>query len=124
MADESKSPDVNPDGSLQESDAGEVVTPETSTPVRWLQRGKSELHAFLIRQRNGLYLVLQLAGFAVIGVGAIRVFAIGVYGMDAIGPISVAVLEAQYVPGPWDSTVEIGFLWMFVGVVIVIVTTR
>lgn len=124
VADESKSPDVNPDGSLQESETAEAVTPETSTPARWFQRGKSDLHAFLIRQRNALYLLLQLTGFAFIAVGVIRVFPIGVYGVDAIGPISLTALKTQYVPGPSVAGVDLGFLWLFIGVVIVFATTR
>lgn len=61
------------------------------------------LETFWLRQRSNAWTLVQLSGFAAFFFGAFRLFGIGVYGMDGIGPLPREFFTTVYLPGPWSS---------------------
>jgi hypothetical protein len=126
MPDEWESPDVAPDGSIKrDSD----IDREDNRASRWRRVVRSmryRLETFGTRQRSNAWTLVQLAGFAAFFFGAFRLFGIGVYNMDGLGPIPRAVFTTIYIPGPWSAwsvTWELAWLWMAIGVAVVGLST-
>lgn len=91
---------------------------------RVFSRLRYSLETFIVRLRGGVWTLVQLAGFAAFLFGAFRLFGILVYNMDGIGPFSREFFTTFYAPGPWSTLWEVSFLWMGLGIAIVLLSTR
>jgi hypothetical protein len=126
MGDDWETPGVAKDGSIE----GEGVQPRKGDDSRW-QRLNSHIRysfeTFWIRQRSNAWTLIQLAGFAAFAFGAFRLFGIGIFGMDGLGPIPLSAFTTVYLPGPWsslDTVWTLAWIWMGIGTAIVGLSTR
>lgn len=90
--------------------------------TRWVSRELLQLRARFV-----LFTLIQVSGFAAFFFGAYRMFGIGIYGLNGLGPLSRDFFTAVYLPGPWgvwDTTWELAFVWMAIGAAIVGLSTR
>ena len=120
-------PDVAKDGSVKrdEGPAGEEDTQETWRHA--IANLRYSLEAFWLRQQSNAWTLVQLSGFAAFLFGAFRLFGIGVFRMDGLGPLSREFFTTVYLPGPWttwNTTWELAFLWIGIGIAIVGLSTR
>lgn len=127
MSGEWSGPDVARDGSIQYDD-GRLERDDNRREAwrRHATNARYHLEVFWLRQRSNAWTLVQLAGFAAFFFGAFRLFGIGVYGMDGLGPLSQEFFTTVYVPGPWSAwsvAWELAWLWMAIGVVVVAVST-
>jgi hypothetical protein len=119
------SPDVAPDGSLKTTEA--AASDQSAETSNRLAHLRERIRTFVIRQRSNALTLLQLAGFTAFFFGAFRLFGIGVYNMNGLGPIPREIFMTVYLPGPWSTwnvTWELAWVWMGIGIAIVGVTTR
>lgn len=127
MPDKWKSPDVAKDGSIKREEA--VERDDNRRP--WYRRCPTHarlwLSAFLLRQRSRAMSLVRWAGLAAFCFGALRLFAIGIYGMDGVGPIPLSVFTTVYLPGGWAPQAvywELAWAWMGIGIAVVGLSTR
>jgi hypothetical protein len=119
------SPDVAPDGSLKTTET--AASDRSAGTSNYVAHLRERIRAFTIRQRSNALTLFQLAGFAAFFFGVFRLFGIGVYNMDGLGPISREIFTTVYIPGPWSAwsvTWELAWVWMGIGIAIVGMTTR
>lgn len=126
MPDEWETPDVAPDGSIQRESERERDDNRRPRWRRTLTNARYRLETFALRQRSNAWTLVQLAGFLAFFFGAFRLFGIGVYNMDGLGPIPQEVFTTVYLPGPWSAwnvAWELAFIWMGIGAAVVALST-
>lgn len=122
------SPDVAIDGSIKRGTEGETDTEDKRSPrpKRVVRDLRVRLSVFVTKQRYNVWTLVQVAGFAAFFFGAFRLFGIGIYGMEGLGPIPRSVFTTVWLPGPWSASSvvwELAWIWMGIGVGIVAIST-
>lgn len=121
------SPDVAKGGSIKRTEGPAGEDGEDETWRYALKNLRYSVETFWLRQRTNAWTLVQISGFATFLFGAFRLFGIGVFGMDGLGPLPRGFFRTVYLPGPWstvNTTWELAFLWMGIGIAIVGLSTR
>lgn len=122
------SPDVKPDGSLEYTNNHTRADNRSNILFRGVKRAFYGMQVFALQQQFAAIRLIQVVGFLIFFYGSFRLFGIGYYGMDGLGPLSRDFFTMQLLPGPWvDSPTWIrdtAFIWMGIGIVVIAISTR
>jgi hypothetical protein len=124
--DDWESPDVSKDGTLDYGEDGPVERGDNRNASK-LRGARETLTVAWLRIRFAFWSVIQVAGFAALLFGITRFFAIGLFQMESVGPLSRAFFMDVYLPGDWSGVSPVwtlAWIWMGLGIAIVGLSTR